>query len=52
MKYPIRLFLATLIGAIVVIPTAVVLLKRTKAKIEKLANECDTLKIQHNETRP
>jgi hypothetical protein len=46
MKYPIRLLIATLIGAIVIIPTSVVLLKRTKAKIEKLANESDTLKIQ------
>jgi hypothetical protein len=52
MKYPIRLFLATLIGAILIIPTSVVLLKRTKAKIVKLANESDTLKIENYETRP
>jgi hypothetical protein len=52
MKYPIKLLLATLIGAIIVIPISVVLLKKTRAKIVKLANESDTLKIQHNENRP
>ena len=51
MKYQIKLLLATLIGACVMIPTSVVILRKTKAKIEKLANESDTLKIQHNENR-
>jgi hypothetical protein len=46
MKYTIRLLLATLIGAIVIIPTSVVIMKKTKAKIVKLANESDTLKIE------
>ena len=52
MKYPIKLLLATLIGAIIVIPISVVLLKKTRAKIVKLANESDTLKIENYETRP
>jgi hypothetical protein len=45
MKYPIKLLLATLIGAIIIITTSVVIMKKTKAKIVNLANECDTLKV-------